>query len=104
MIILMKTMTTNVPTELKSNGLLLQQQQQQQPTAATSSGATFIADTALPSDLGLNLRLLAYRTDVSSENGHIRNEPCVIYAADKPPFGGMDDTDNTDNYHSIHHH
>jgi hypothetical protein len=67
MIMLMKTMTTNIPTELKSNGLLFQQQQL---TAATSA-ATFIADTALPSDLGLNLRLRAYRTDVPSENGYI---------------------------------
>jgi hypothetical protein len=66
--------------ELKVNGV-------QQSTSSSSSAVTFIADTALPSDLGLNLRLRAYRTNVPSENGYIGNEPCVIYAADKPPFG-----------------
>ena len=64
---------------------------------SSAAGATFIADTALPSDLGLNLHLQTYRANVPSENGYIGNEPCVIYAADKPPFGGgssMDDDDN----------
>lgn len=47
--------------------------------------AKFIAETNLPSDLGL-FRLRAYRTAPSS-NPFTGNEPCVIYAADKPPFG-----------------
>jgi len=45
----------------------------------------FIAETNLPTDVGL-FRLRAYRTE-QSVNEYSGNEPCVIYAADKPPFG-----------------
>jgi hypothetical protein len=47
--------------------------------------AQFVAETNLPSDLGL-FRVRAYRTAPSS-NPFTGNEPCVIYSADKPPFG-----------------
>jgi hypothetical protein len=47
--------------------------------------AEFVAETNLPSDLGL-FRVRAYRTAQSS-NPFTGNEPCVIYSADKPPFG-----------------
>lgn len=47
--------------------------------------ATFIAETNLPTDVG-QFRLRAYRTPQAS-NEFTGNEPCVIYAADKPPFG-----------------
>lgn len=47
--------------------------------------ATFIAETNLPTDLGL-FRLRAYRIPQTS-NQHVGTEPCVIYSADKPPFG-----------------
>lgn len=47
--------------------------------------ASFVAETTLPTDLG-TFRLRAYRTAPSS-NPHAGNEPCVIYSADKPPFG-----------------
>jgi len=47
--------------------------------------ATFIAETNLPTDLGM-FRLRAYRTP-QSQNRNVGNEPCVIYSADKPPFG-----------------
>ena len=40
------------------------------------------------------LRPRAYRANVPCENGYIGNEPCVIYAADKPPFGGDDGDDD----------
>ena len=40
------------------------------------------------------LRLRAYRANVPSEKGYIGNEPCVIYAADKPPFGDDGDDNN----------
>jgi hypothetical protein len=49
----------------------------------------YIAETNLPTDVG-NFRLRAYRIDdindknINKFNG---NEPCVIYCADKPPFG-----------------
>lgn len=47
----------------------------------------FIAETALPSDLGFDLRLRAYRTERLPRNQFTGNEPCVIYSTDKPPFG-----------------
>jgi hypothetical protein len=47
--------------------------------------AEFIAETALPTDVG-QFRLRAYRTD-ASENEYTGREPSVIYAADKSPFG-----------------
>lgn len=47
--------------------------------------ATFIAETSLPTDLGM-FRLRAYRIPFSTNNVHVGTEPCVIYAADKPPF------------------
>lgn len=50
--------------------------------------ATFIADTSLPTDLGM-FRLRAYRTP-QSQNQHVGTEPCVIYSADKPPFASND--------------
>ena len=47
--------------------------------------AEFVAETNLPTDLG-PCRLRAYRIP-QSDNEFVGNEPCVIYAADKPPFG-----------------
>jgi hypothetical protein len=47
--------------------------------------AEFIAETALPTDVG-QFRLRAYRTD-ASKNEYTGREPSVIYAADKSPFG-----------------
>ena len=49
--------------------------------------AEFIAETALPTDVGA-FRLRAYRTDViANGNEYSGREPSVIYAADKSPFG-----------------
>ena len=42
----------------------------------------FVAETNLPTDLGL-FRMRGYAV----EPAHPVLEPCVIYAADKPPFG-----------------
>lgn len=53
------------------------------PDALTE--ANYVAETILPTDLG-DFRLRAYRTAPTS-NPHTGNEPCVIYSADKPPFG-----------------
>ena len=47
--------------------------------------ASFVAETNLPTDVG-QFRLRAYRTPQAS-NEFTGNEPCVIYATDKPPFG-----------------
>jgi hypothetical protein len=47
--------------------------------------ATFIAETDLPTDLGM-FRLRAYRTP-RPQNQYVGTEPCIIYSADKPPFG-----------------
>jgi hypothetical protein len=47
--------------------------------------AEFIAETALPTDVG-QFRLRAYRTSPSA-NEYTGREPSVIYAADKSPFG-----------------
>ena len=50
--------------------------------------ATFIAETNLPTDVG-SFRLRAYRvlSRQSTMNPYLGLEPCVIYCADKPPFG-----------------
>jgi len=49
--------------------------------------AEFIAETALPTDIG-QFRLRAYRTDVSAAgNEYTGREPTVIYATHKSPFG-----------------
>jgi hypothetical protein len=47
--------------------------------------AEFIAETALPTDVG-QFRLRAYRTSANA-NEYTGREPSVIYAADKSPFG-----------------
>lgn len=47
--------------------------------------AEFIAETALPTDVG-QFRLRAYRTAFDG-NEYTGREPSVIYAADKSPFG-----------------
>jgi hypothetical protein len=47
--------------------------------------ATFVAETSLPTDVG-QFRLRAYRNPKGS-NEFTGNEPCVIYCADKSPFG-----------------
>jgi 3,4-dihydroxy 2-butanone 4-phosphate synthase/GTP cyclohydrolase II len=47
--------------------------------------ATFVAETSLPTDVG-QFRLRAYRTPKGS-NEFTGTEPCVIYCADKSPFG-----------------
>ena len=59
----------------------------------------YVADTKLPTDLG-NFRLRAYRVDGMEHDTYVKNEfvgkePCVIYHADKPPFGaaGMTNVD-----------
>ena len=49
--------------------------------------AKFIAETNLPTDVG-QFRLRAYRTEQVS-NIFCGNEPCVIYSADRPPFGNI---------------
>lgn len=48
--------------------------------------AEYIAETNLPTDYG-HFRLRAYRCSKEDINENCGNEPCVIYAADKPPFG-----------------
>lgn len=49
--------------------------------------AEFIAETALPTDVG-QFRLRAYRTAaILNGNEYTGREPSVIYAADKSPFG-----------------
>jgi len=49
--------------------------------------AEFIAETALPTDIG-QFRLRAYRTALSAAgNEYTGREPTVIYAAHKSPFG-----------------
>lgn len=55
------------------------------PVLDLSVEAEFVAETNLPTDLGL-FRLRAYRIP-PSDNQFVGTEPCVIYAADKPPFG-----------------
>ena len=47
--------------------------------------ASYIAETKLPTDVG-HFQLRAYRTKQGS-NTHVGTEPCVIYCADKSPFG-----------------
>lgn len=47
--------------------------------------ATYVAETKLPTDVG-HFQLRAYRTKQGS-NEHVGTEPCVIYCADKSPFG-----------------
>jgi hypothetical protein len=47
--------------------------------------AQYIAETNLPTDLGM-FRLRAYRTP-QSPNQFVGTEPCVIYSAEKSPFG-----------------
>ncbi len=51
----------------------------------------YIAETNLPTDVG-HFRLRAYRVNDSDhqnlvKNKFVGNEPCVIYYAEKPPFG-----------------
>jgi len=49
--------------------------------------AEFVAETALPTDMG-QFRLRAYRIEAESvPNEYTGREPSVIYAADKSPFG-----------------
>ena len=47
--------------------------------------AEFIAETNLPTDVG-QYRLRAYRI-AKGDNEFTGTEPCVIYSADKSPFG-----------------
>jgi hypothetical protein len=47
--------------------------------------AEYIAETKLPTDVG-QFQLRAYRVKKGS-NEHMGTEPCVIYCADKSPFG-----------------
>ena len=47
--------------------------------------AKYVAETNLPTDVG-QFRLRAYRTKKGS-NEFTGTEPCVIYSADKSPFG-----------------
>ena len=79
----------------KLNGSSLKNGQvKQQPTKRNGSTAEyadypipaeFVAETDLPTDVG-HYRLRAYRTERGS-NEFTGTEPCVIYAADKSPFG-----------------
>jgi hypothetical protein len=68
--------------------------------------AAFVADTKLPTDVG-HFRLRAYRIEdtesdgnengntASASNYYCGREPCVIYAADKPPpFGQTQNSQN----------
>lgn len=57
--------------------------------------AKFIAETNLPTDVG-QFRLRAYRTEKAS-NEFTGDEPCVIYASDKPPFGDKNGGDFKEN-------
>jgi len=58
--------------------------------AATASvpivPATYVAETKLPTDIG-QFQLRAYRTERSTTNEFMGNEPCVIYSPEKSPFG-----------------
>lgn len=54
----------------------------------TAVPAEFIAETNLPTDVG-QFRLRAYRIQKGS-NEFAGTEPCVIYSADKSPFGISD--------------
>jgi len=68
--------------------------QQQQHSVDRSVPVKFIADTKLPTDIG-EFKLRAYRVHQNDKSKNNNNhdskfhgdEPCVIYAADKPPFG-----------------
>ena len=61
--------------------------------------AAYVAETNLPTDVG-HFRIRAYRIEeieaaMSKPNplgagAGLGSEPCVIYASDKPPFGGRD--------------
>ena len=56
----------------------------------------YIAETNLPTDVG-QFRLRAYRIaddEFTSDkaNRFVGTEPCVIYAANRPPFGSTDGT------------
>jgi 3,4-dihydroxy 2-butanone 4-phosphate synthase/GTP cyclohydrolase II len=48
--------------------------------------ADYVAETNLPTDIG-QYRLRAYRVPSRFKNQYVGTEPCVIYCADKPPFG-----------------
>mmetsp|Transcript_8418 Transcript_8418/g.24276 ORF Transcript_8418/g.24276 Transcript_8418/m.24276 type:complete len:300 (-) Transcript_8418:238-1137(-) len=48
--------------------------------------AKYVADTRLPTDVG-QFRLRAYRIVDGIDNDNLGTEPCVIYCADKVPFG-----------------
>jgi len=48
--------------------------------------ADYVAETNLPTDVG-QYRLRAYRVPSKFKNQYVGTEPCVIYSADKPPFG-----------------
>jgi hypothetical protein len=84
----------------RANGALKQQQQERvndeghdeddiggvaRAAADSLLKAKYIAETNLPTDVG-HFRLRAYRT-ARRTGPYVGTEPCVIYAADKPPFG-----------------
>lgn len=69
----------------RSTPSLQQQEQQENDYVDSQIPAQFIAETNLPTDVG-QFRLRAYRTSQGS-NEFMGNEPCVIYCANKPPFG-----------------
>jgi hypothetical protein len=73
---------TRMPSRNKNNGVNRQDLGQLEDLPIH---AEFIAETALPTDVG-QFRLRAYRTD-AGENEYTGREPSVIYAADKSPFG-----------------
>jgi len=78
---------TKMPPRNKNNGIAVEKVNRQDLGQLEDKPihAEFIAETALPTDVG-QFRLRAYRTD-AGENEYTGREPSVIYAADKSPFG-----------------
>ena len=66
------------------------------PEKERSLPCRYVAETKLPTDLG-DFRLRAYRVDDFHHETYVKNEfvgkePCVIYFAEKPPFGSTQDS------------
>ena len=90
---------TRMPPKLHDDGIYGQVQQYTQDNISAKAYSTlsevedrpipaeFIAETALPTDIG-HFRLRAYRTEASANgNEYTGREPSVIYSANNPPFG-----------------
>ena len=72
-----------LPHEPKANG-----RYKQISSSSSSTKARFVAETDLPTPWGL-FRLRAYTTGRNAQP--VLLEPCVIYAADKPPMRRRDE-------------